>query len=133
MPCDMLMRTPSTPAANMASSICGSRDAGPMVANIFALLKMVLVSITCVSGWVLSKKKRHDRGNSMRIGFEFRAECFAQELLFALDANHGANCEYDDCNQQPDPLTNGQAGCQQHPEHARIDRIADDTIRPFCY
>src|SRR5260370_17385369 len=55
---DMVMRRRLTRAANMAASICGSGDAGPMVANIFALLKIVLVSTICVSGWVLFKKEK---------------------------------------------------------------------------
>src|SRR5882672_10001537 len=38
----MLMRTPSTPAANSASITLESREAGPMVASIFARFKMDL-------------------------------------------------------------------------------------------
>jgi hypothetical protein len=34
----MLMRTPLAPAASNASSVAGSRDAGPSVARILALL-----------------------------------------------------------------------------------------------
>src|SRR5438445_780882 len=39
------------------------------------------------AGGFISKQKRNDRWDSARVGFEFRAECFAQELLFAAHSD----------------------------------------------
>src|SRR5258707_10209929 len=103
VPCDMLMRTPSTPAANSASITLESREAGPMVASIFARLKMDL-----------SKEKRHYGRNFAGIGFELLAESFAQKLFFAAHAHYRADGEYYDRYEQPDPETDCQAGRQQH-------------------
>src|SRR5690349_4261426 len=47
----MLMRTPLAPAANNCSMVCGSRDAGPRVIKIFALLKMSTNLGVCCCGF----------------------------------------------------------------------------------
>src|SRR5713226_8533600 len=97
VPCDMLTRTPSMPAASIASISFGSREAGPRVARIFALLIDLVVSGK-------SKQKRYHRRHAPRVSIEFRAERSPQELLFAAHANYGPNCVHDDRNQQPNPV-----------------------------
>src|SRR5712692_2285477 len=128
VPCDMLTRTPSTPAANSASITFGLRDDGPSVASIFALLKTPLVSTTCVSGWVVSNQKRNDGRDLAGVLVEFRAKRFAQKVFFAAHANGRADCEHDDCCQQCHPMADGQTRGQQHAEHSRVNRVAHHTI-----
>src|SRR5207253_10412714 len=90
VPCDMLMRTPSTPAASSASITFESRQAGPMVANIFARFKIAF-----------SENQRHYGRNSAGVGFKFLAERFAQELFFTVHSHRRADDKYDDAYQQP--------------------------------
>src|SRR6267143_6312325 len=106
----MLMRTPSTPAANSACITCESREAGPMVASIFARLKMDL-----------SKEKRHYGRNFAGIGFELLAKRSAQKLFFTVHAHRRAAGEDDDGYQQHHTLADCQTGRQQHAEHPGVD------------
>src|SRR5580765_5040687 len=128
VPCDMLMRTPSAPAASIASKIFGSREAGPIVAIIFALLKTVL----SVPESAVSNQVRYYGWNRACVLIKFSAKHFTQEFLFTAHANDRADGENNDRDHQPKPMTNGQSGRQKHAEHARVDWISHHTIRPLC-
>src|SRR3954464_2205148 len=105
----MLMRTPSAPAASIASNTCGSREAGPMVASIFAFLMCrgracpCPFFLICRAGLVpahsfsnagqgpalplQSNQKRNYGRDSARVLIKFSCKHFSQELLFAAHAN----------------------------------------------
>src|SRR5712664_1490650 len=113
VPCDMLMRTPSMPAANIASNVCWSRDAGPIVASIFALFKIVLSAPHAVAAGPLSNQERNDCRHLVRVVFKLCTEHFTQQFLFTAHANGGAHSEHDNREQETKPVADCQASCQQ--------------------
>src|SRR5947208_6294552 len=123
VPCDMLMRTPSAPAASMASNVCGSREAGPIVASILARLTMQSI---------LNQQWNHGT-NFSRVQIKLTSKHLAQEALFAAYANKGTYGKHDYRQHKSNPVTNRQSGRQQHPKHSRVNRITHETIRPLCY
>ena len=72
---------------------------------------------------------RDEPGDPPGVVVEFRAEGGTQKSFFIAHANHRTDCKYDNCNRQSDPMTNRQAGRQQHAEHPGVNRIAHYSIR----
>src|SRR6185369_200536 len=102
----MLRRTPSTPAASIASSTPGSRDAGPIVAKIFAFLT---IDVHCRPFWPapLSNDVGNHGRHSARVFLELFAEGLAQQGSLSPDANRSADTEYYQTDRQTYPMTDG--------------------------
>src|SRR5436190_2440712 len=128
-PCDMLIRTPFTPAARRASMTAGSRVAGPSVARIFAFLNTdFLVVVRHLNGHSSLVQTRNQGYYLTLVLIEFRSELFAQQSFFTSHADDSANKENDESGNQSGPMTDSQTRRQQHAQHSNVNRMAHKAI-----
>src|SRR5271168_3052300 len=77
-----------------------------------------------------SVNPRNHRRRALGIILALRSERRPQQLLLAAHADNKTDHEYDNRYPERDPVLHREPGRDQHPEHARINRIANIGVRP---
>src|SRR5437868_1672570 len=81
----------------------------------------------------LAQSYRNKRRHFARVIVVLATELLAQKFFLATNAHHRAEIVDNRCDDEADPMPVGQAGGDEHSEHAGVNRMANDTIRATPY
>jgi hypothetical protein len=81
----------------------------------------------------LAQSYRNKRRHFARVIVVLATELPAQKFFLATNAHHRAEIVDNGCDDETEPMPLGQAGGDEHSEHAGVNRMANDPIRAAPY
>lgn len=76
--------------------------------------------------------KRNKAWHFACVLFVDATELFTQQFFFGSNTNFGADVVNDRRQDQAEPVSVGQAAGHEHAEHAGVNRMADNSVRPMA-